>query len=154
MKTIYWVLGIIVIVVLVGGYLGRHQIKALLGMNPTPAPVQQSASVPEAPVPSSTEASTSGSEAVGMITVQGTDYAFTPSTLTGKAGQPMTVTFKNMGKFPHNFAIAELNVKTKTIQPGQEDTITFTPSKAGSFEYTCTIDSHAEKGMTGTLTVN
>lgn len=87
------------------------------------------------------------------ITIEGNEFAFTPSTLTLKNGQTVKITFKNMGKYPHNWAIAALNVTTKTIQPAEQDTIEFTPNKTGTFTYTCTVDSHAEKGMKGTLTI-
>lgn len=87
------------------------------------------------------------------FTVEGSEFAFTPSTLTVKKGEAVEITFKNNGKYPHNLTIADLNVKTKTIQPGQEDTLTFTPTKVGSFSFMCTVPGHADKGMTGTLTV-
>lgn len=87
------------------------------------------------------------------FTIEGNEFAFTPSTLTVKKGQAVEITFKNTGKYPHNLDIADLNAKTKTIQPGEEETITFTPDKTGSFSFACTVPTHADKGMTGTLTV-
>lgn len=33
-----WILALIVLVVLAGGYLGRHKIKSMLGMTPAPTP--------------------------------------------------------------------------------------------------------------------
>jgi plastocyanin len=90
---------------------------------------------------------------VQEITVEGNEFAFTPSTLTVKKGEEVKVMFKNTGKYPHNFVVADINVTSKTIQPGQSDTVIFTPEKAGSYEYNCSIGNHTEKGMTGTLTV-
>ncbi len=87
------------------------------------------------------------------ITVTGNEFAFTPSTITLKQGQQVKITFRNTGKYPHNFTISDLSVQSKTIQPGEEDSVMFTPSKTGSFTYTCTVDSHEAKGMKGTLTV-
>lgn len=87
------------------------------------------------------------------ITVVGSEFAFTPSKITLKKGQPAEITFKNTGKFPHNLTIADLSVKTNTIQPGQQDTVTFTPDKTGQFAFTCTVPGHADKGMKGILTV-
>lgn len=88
-----------------------------------------------------------------QITVTGSEFAFTPSTLTVKSGQTVQLTFKNMGTYPHNLTIPDLGVATKTITPGQEDTITFTPTKAGSFSFLCTVPGHADRGMKGTLIV-
>ncbi|HUD04798.1 MAG TPA: cupredoxin domain-containing protein [Patescibacteria group bacterium] len=90
---------------------------------------------------------------IQKITVTGTEYAFTPSTFTLKKGQPAEITFKNAGAFPHNLTISALNLKTKTIQPGEEDSIRFTPDKTGQFSFTCTVPGHADKGMKGTLSV-
>lgn len=90
---------------------------------------------------------------VQKVTVTGAEYAFTPSTFTLKKGQPAEITFKNVGAFPHNLTIPDLNLKTKTIQPGEQDTIQFTPDKTGQFAFMCTVPGHADKGMRGTLTV-
>jgi uncharacterized cupredoxin-like copper-binding protein len=96
---------------------------------------------------------TSPAMEVQKITVTGSEFAFSPSSFTLKKGQPVELTFKNDGKFPHNLTIADLNVKTKTIQPGEQDTIQFTPEKTGQFTFMCTVPGHADKGMKGTLTV-
>jgi uncharacterized cupredoxin-like copper-binding protein len=87
------------------------------------------------------------------VTVEASEFAFTPSTFTLKKGQPAEIIFKNAGAFPHNLTISDLNVKTKTIQPGEQDTIQFTPDKTGQFGFLCTVPGHADKGMKGTLTV-
>ena len=95
----------------------------------------------------------SGTAQMQKVTVEAKEFAFTPSTITLKKGQPVQITFKNMGAFPHNLTIVDLNVKTKTIQPGEQDTIQFTPDKTGQFTFMCTVPGHADKGMKGTLTV-
>jgi Plastocyanin len=90
---------------------------------------------------------------VQKITISGSEFAFTPAAITLKKGQPAEITFKNTGAFPHNLTIADLNLKTKTIQPGEQDIIQFTPDKTGQFSFMCTVPGHADKGMKGTLTV-
>lgn len=87
------------------------------------------------------------------INISGNEFAFTPSNITVRKGQPAKITFKNAGKYPHNLVVSDLNLQTKTIQPGEEDSITFTPDKTGSFEFICTVPGHADRGMKGTLTV-
>ena len=145
---------VVVVLVVLGvlGYMGRHQIKSMLGMAPA-APTETASSQVPAPT-SGSEATTASPEASssGMV-VTGSEFAFSPSTLTAKAGEPVTITFKNGGKYPHNFTIKELNVASKTIGGGQSDTVTFTPTKAGTYTYYCGVDGHADKGMKGTLTV-
>ncbi len=88
------------------------------------------------------------------VTVNGTDFAFSPSAISTKVGRTVTVTLKNGVQFAHNFVISDLSVQSKTIRPGESDTVMFTPSKAGKFTYICTIPGHADKGMIGTLTVD
>lgn len=139
------ILGIVILVVVLGG--GYYAVKAMRN-TPTPTPeVEEKTAQPTKSVESPT------ASAMQEITVEGNEFAFTPSTITLKQGQEVKLTFKNTGKFPHNFVVADLNVKTKTIQSGEEDTVTFTPDKTGSFTYDCVVPGHADKGMTGTLTV-
>lgn len=88
-----------------------------------------------------------------QIAMNGTEFAFSPSTLNAKVGQTVKITLTNNGKFPHNLSFPDLNVATKTISPGEKDTIAFTPDKAGTYTYLCTVPGHADRGMTGTLTV-
>lgn len=103
--------------------------------------------------PSTSSASPTSTTSTVDVTVSGREFAFTPSVITVKKGQPIQLTFKNEGQYPHNLTISDLNVKTKTIQSGQQDTITFTPSTTGSFTYLCTVPGHADRGMKGTLIV-
>jgi plastocyanin len=87
------------------------------------------------------------------ITVSGSEFAFQPSTLTLKKGEPVKITFKNTGKFPHNLTLSGFGVASKTINPGEQDTFQFTPDQSGTSSYSCTVGTHADKGMKGTLTV-
>jgi plastocyanin len=91
--------------------------------------------------------------AVKNFTVSGTEFAFSPNALSVNKGDTVNVTFTNNGAFPHNFTITELNVKSKTISPGQSDTVTFIADQTGTFPYFCSVPTHKDKGMVGTLTV-
>jgi len=144
-------MGIVVLIVLILG------AGAYLVMNSSYSPNSASAMNPLAAVQTTTPQTTAPST-VSMGTakeflVGGNEFAFSPNTLTVNKGDTVKVTFTNNGKYPHNFVINELNVKGKTIQPGESDTVSFTADKAGSFEYYCSVDSHKDKGMTGTITV-
>ncbi len=87
------------------------------------------------------------------FTVSGTEFAFSPNTLSVNKGDTVKITFTNNGTLPHNFTITELAVKSKTIMPGQSDTVTFIADKAGTFVYFCSVPGHKDKGMVGTFTV-
>lgn len=140
---------VILILVLGAGYFLFKSAKPSVAPLPTPtiAPTTVQASPTPISSPSATQESTQ------KITITGNEFAFTPSTITVKKGQVVELTFKNDGKFPHNLTISDLSLATKTIQPGQEDTITFTPSKTGSFSFICTVPGHADRGMRGALIV-
>jgi uncharacterized cupredoxin-like copper-binding protein len=117
------------------------------GLNTYTAP-NSSYATPTQNVPSpSTQA------AVKQVIVKGNEFAFAPSTITVQKDQAVEIVFKNTGKFPHNLAIADLNVKTDTIRPGEQTSVKFTPNNIGKFTFICTVPGHADKGMTGTLVV-
>ena len=95
----------------------------------------------------------SPSAAMKEINVKGSEFAFEPASITLTQGEKVKVTFDNIGKFPHNLVISDLNVATKTIQPNETDTIEFTTDKSGTFNMVCTVDAHEQKGMKGTLII-
>ena len=64
---------------------------------------------------------------VKSFTVSGTEFAFTPNTLSVNKGDTVKILFTNNGKFPHNFTITEFNVQSKTISHRESDTVIFTP---------------------------
>jgi uncharacterized cupredoxin-like copper-binding protein len=88
-------------------------------------------------------------------------FAFTLSTKTIKAG---AVTFKitNKGALSHTFKVCSSpkggsanscsGKVTGTIAPGKSATLSVTLKK-GSYEYLCTVPSHAAAGMKGDIKV-
>lgn len=88
------------------------------------------------------------------FTVEGGEFYFKPNTITVNKGDKVKIIFNNVEGF-HDFLIDEIaGAKTKRIQGGQTDTIEFTVDKTGSFEYYCSVGSHRQMGMKGTLIVN
>lgn len=90
---------------------------------------------------------------VKEFTVDGTNYAFSPSTITVNKGDTVKITFKD-DDGRHNLVINGYNVATNIIDGGSEDSITFVADKTGNFEYYCSVGNHRDQGMTGTLVVN
>lgn len=146
---------VIIIVVLLVAVIGVYFLKSSASNNSAPS-VNVSDNTSPTPTESATPSASASSSAqvAQQITVEGNEYSFIPSKLNLKMGQSVEITFKNIGHVPHNLVIPDLNVGTKTIKPGEEDTVTFTPSKAGEFGFDCSVDSHALKGMKGTVLVN
>jgi plastocyanin len=150
-----WVVLYVVVAVAIYGLVYYFVLAKRGGGYNNPAAVAPT-SAPTAMQPAPSQAPATGSAmtvSAQKITVVGTEFAFNPSTITLKKGQPAEITFKNNGTYPHNLSITDLGVKTKTIQPGEQDVVQFTPDKTGQFAFLCTVPGHADKGMKGTLTV-
>jgi len=101
-------------------------------------------------VPSSEE---EGMGEAREIEVEGSEFSFSPSSITFAQGEKVRLTFKNTGKNPHNFVIDELGVSTKTIPGGGSDTVEFTAGKSGTFTFYCAVGNHRQQGMEGELNV-
>ena len=83
-----------------------------------------------------------------VATVTQADYAFSPSDLTVKAGDAITLT-NGTTSTPHTFTIDGEGIDvTIAPQQSQDATIDLLP---GTYTFYCTY--HQSKGMTGTLTV-
>lgn len=87
------------------------------------------------------------------VQIVGTEYSFSPSSFEMNKGDRVVLTFRNVGRMPHNLVIDELNAATKTVPRGQSDTIEFTATEAGTLRYYCSISNHAALGMVGSLEV-
>jgi plastocyanin len=85
--------------------------------------------------------------------VSGTEYSFSPSSITVKPGETVRISFQNDGELPHNLTIGALGIGTRTIAPGLVDTIEFVAPVAGTYDFFCSVSGHKESGMTGTLIV-
>ena len=86
------------------------------------------------------------------VTVVGNNFSFAPAVIKVKKGDTVKVTFTNSGGF-HDFKIDEFGVATKKINDGASEVVTFVADKAGSFEYYCSVGTHRQMGMKGTLIV-
>jgi plastocyanin len=92
--------------------------------------------------------STSGASASGGggVEIKMQDIAFSPTSATVKVGQK--VTWTNDDQTDHNVK-ADSGASFSSKNFGNGGTFSFTPDKAGTIKYECTI----HPGMTGTLTV-
>lgn len=57
------------------------------------------------------------------------------------------------GYLPSGDQAASMLAHTKLLGPGEDDTISFTPTAPGVYEYVCTFPAHAMAGMRGKITV-
>lgn len=88
-----------------------------------------------------------------VIAISGNEFKYEPATISAKVGQTVTVTYTNTGKYPHDFVIDELDIKSQVIKAGETEMFSFIPSKEGTFAFYCSLPNHREKGMSGVLTV-
>ena len=105
------------------------------------------------------------------------EFAFAPAQLTVASGQPVELNLQNTGAVEHDWSVREIDLAGKPIatettsgghasdmhgapklhvaaSAGGQGKLTFTPSKAGTYEFYCSVAGHKEAGMTGMLTVN
>jgi plastocyanin len=102
-----------------------------------------------------------------LINISLTNYAFTPSTLTLKAGTVYHLHFINSGSKDHNFSAPEFFAAAAIapedqakvvkglvgLESGQSIDVTVTPSRAGTYAVECTHFMHEMMGMHGHITV-
>lgn len=110
------------------------------------------------------------------ITVEATDFAYNPVSVTVPAGQPVTLTLNNTGAVEHDFVVDKINVTDVQAsdtgpaahhqmgdapeydlhffaRAGDTAVLNFTASEPGTYEIFCSIEGHKEAGMIGELIV-
>lgn len=84
----------------------------------------------------------------GKTEVELDDDYFEPKTITGDAGETLTLELKNEGSNEHNFTLDEQSVD-QDVETGEEAEVTVKVPKSGKLTFYCKY--HRSQGMTGTL---
>lgn len=110
------------------------------------------------------------------ITVEASDFAYKPASITVPAGEPVTITLNNIGKIEHDFVVEKINVTNAEAsdtgpaahhqgghnpdynlhffaKAGETATLQFTALEPGTYEVFCSIEGHKEAGMISKLIV-
>ena len=103
------------------------------------------------------------------LTVDMTDYKFTPDTFEVPAGVEVTLHISDSGTLPHEFVVMKLGTQATPpfddndegnifweveLEKGEAQTVTFTaPTDKGTYQVVCGTPGHLEQNMVGTLTV-
>ncbi len=106
------------------------------------------------------------------LTVVLSEYAFSPGTLTFRAGTPYRLTIENGGESTHFFVsdgffkaiapgklitrsgeTAQPYLKSIALAPGAAKVLEFVPVRTGAYELECTAPLHAVFGMRGTILI-
>lgn len=88
----------------------------------------------------------------GEISVEAGSFYFKPNLIRVKKGEKVKLTL-NAVSMMHDFNIDELGVKVPLTKNGTSSTVEFIPTKAGEFEFYCSVGSHRANGQVGKLIV-
>lgn len=123
-----------------------------------------------------TACASQSSQSAKDITVEMTDFAYTPASITVPAGEPVTLTLKNTGNIEHDFVVEKIDATTKVIEDsgsdahhahgeeqnydlhvsanaGDTSVIQLTVTEPGTYQVFCSVEGHKEAGMIGELIV-
>jgi len=105
------------------------------------------------------------------ITLTMNEFQFQPAQITVNVGQPIKLVMKNTGTVLHDFVSRDAMVEVMAehgaehdmggmptamhaaIEAGQQSTLEFKATQAGTYTFYCTVAGHKEAGMQGTLIV-
>lgn len=105
------------------------------------------------------------------ITLTLNEFQFQPAEITVNVGQPITLVLKNNGTVLHDFVSTDAMVEVMeehgamhdmsgmqtamhaAIEAGQQSTLEFKATQAGTYTFYCTVAGHKEAGMMGKLIV-
>lgn len=141
-----FLIAVIAIVVLVGGYLfftqsGKNQDQEQIKVNVTQTPTQA-----ESPTGAMKDAS------VQELMVIAKQWEFQPATIRIKEGDKVRLKIKSVD-VSHGFAIPEFDVNV-TLEPQKETVVEFIANKKGEFIFFCTVVcGQGHKDMKGKLVV-
>ena len=121
---------------------------SVIEQDPVPEEVHEEPVVEEEEV---TEETTEGVDRV--IEVEGGMYYFEPSVIEVEAGETIEFVFNNVQGM-HDMWIPSLEAGTSVINSGQSESFIYTFDEAGTFDFLCTVGSHAAQGMVGEIIVS
>lgn len=116
------------------------------------------------------------SQVATHITVEMTDFAYSPSSMSIPADEPVTLTLKNIGNIEHDFVVEKIDATAKVVQDsgsdahhahgeqqnydlhvsanaGDTSVIELTVAEPGTYKVFCSVEGHEEAGMIGELVV-
>jgi uncharacterized cupredoxin-like copper-binding protein len=120
----------------------------------------------------------SGDNAPLEFVIEAHDFGFTPDMIEVSVGQPVRLTFNNVGLLEHDWSVTHIavsHVREHSAQSGghgdhmhaagpepdlhvaavagEQGVLEFTPTEPGEYDIICTVTGHEEAGMVGRLIV-
>ncbi len=105
---------------------------------------------PEESTASETENDSDGENVT--FDISGTNFAFDVTEMRVSEGDTVTVNFTSESGF-HDWVVDEFGAATEQVDTGGTTSVTFVADRAGTYEYYCSVGSHRDRGMVGTLIV-
>ncbi len=90
---------------------------------------------------------------LAFVGVGGTIDGVRNPTLSVPTGTAVKVNLLDGDGSQHNLSFPDFNATAAVNKKDEQTSVTFTPGKAGNFDYFCTIAGHKQAGMLGQLTV-
>lgn len=110
------------------------------------------------------------------VTVEMTDFAYSPSSITVPVGKPVTFTVKNTGNIEHDFVVEKIDAATTLVHDsgseahhahgeeqnydlhvsagaGETSVFQLTITEPGTYKVFCSVEGHEAAGMVGELIV-
>lgn len=147
MSKIIWVI-IIVLIVVIGGYFLFKGVYQTSTRKSIPIPAEKES------IPPANQLEEAVSEPkVKEFIISGTEYSFSPSSITVSTGDKVKITLRNDGRIKHNLIIQGLEISSRSIGPGQTDIVEFIAPASGTYSIYCSFPGHRARGMEGILKV-
>lgn len=147
---------LVLILVLVGGFL----LMRSRGSNPPAGGENSTEMTQETGTETSTESDTTmekvadeaADATVQTVTLEAGSFYYKPNVINAKVGDKIKVVMSSKDMM-HDFVIDELDVKLPITKSGETNEVEFTVTKAGTFEFYCSVGQHRKNGQVGTLVV-
>lgn len=146
--------GIIVVIILVAlvGVVGLMVINQPKPTTDTTTPTDNSAMTAEPTTATGSMDTVPAESDIKVIEVEAGAFYYKPAEIKVKVGDKVRIVMKSVDMM-HDFNIDELNVKMPIAKSGETGTVEFTATKAGTFEYYCSVGQHRVQGQIGKLIV-
>ncbi len=86
------------------------------------------------------------------IEIEATGLRFSPSAISIPADTPVRIVFTNRSRVYHDLVIPKLGRRTPRIGPDESSELLIR-AEPGTYVFYCSIQSHNQAGMDGTITV-
>ncbi|HEX8646292.1 MAG TPA: cupredoxin domain-containing protein [Thermoleophilaceae bacterium] len=90
-----------------------------------------------------------------VVRLREAEYSLDPAHIRVDRPATLEIRARNAGARPHALAVAGRAVdrRTRTLAPGESQSLRVKLSKPGRYRWWCPVDGHARRGMSGTITV-